>query len=341
MHPHCSTVIRNRIARGMLAAVLLLGLGLVAAAGPVTAAGTAIASSSGFVPDPGPDGPPAMLGPYTVLPFGPDPRPAGYTPVTAVPGPTGDVQFSREGLHTRVGGDGSLWGHGYTGDVYYFPSSAGADAIAAVPIYWGELLLTFPENTMAFYLYLHTEYPGPEQPVQVTVAGQGAVSSQSVVAAGSDGAVFIGFYSTDEPLTTLSMFVGGPSSGFAIGEFGIYSLPAITSPRADVGVVIYGGWGGMPVQAWVGGTVQPTLHTAPNHEGEAAALFTFWPPENTSWQVSVAPELPAGLDPALWELKLVGIRRGTTWGEAPASGDLTIARGSQIVLYYQLVSLGG
>lgn len=341
MPSRCTTSRLILIARGLLAAVLLLGLTLAATSGRVTAAEPASVSSAGFVPDPGPDGPPSMLGPYTMLPFDPDPRPAGYTPVTSVSGPTGDLQFSREGLHARVGGDGSLWGRGYTGDVYYFPSAPDAEAIAATPIYSGQVTLTFPENTKAFYMYIHTAYPGPVQPVRVTVAGPGAVTAQSVVASPAGGAMFVGFYDTGAPLTTLSIFVSGPDSGFAIGEFGIYGLPEITSPRADVGVVIYGGWGGMPVQAWVGGTAQPTLYTAPNHEAEAAVLFTFWPPEGDYWKVSVAPELPAGLDPALWELKLVGIRRGMIWGEPPASGDLTITRGSQIVLYYHLLSKAG
>ncbi|MFO7698290.1 MAG: hypothetical protein R6X16_14205 [Anaerolineae bacterium] len=334
MQHHRSAPILIWLMRGLLATTLLLGFGFAASASPVAASGAV------FVDDPGLGGPPATMGPYTMLPFDPDPRPAGFTPVANVPGPTGDLLFDREGLHALVGGDGSLWGHGYTGDVYYFPSSAQEDANAAVPWNWGEITITFPERTMAFYLYLHIDCPGPVQPVHVSVAGEGVASGQSVLPS-KRGAIFLGIYSTDTPLTTLSIGVGGYSSGFAIGEFGIYGLPDPTSPRADVGVVIYGGWGGMPVQAWVGGTAQPTLYTAPNDEGEASVLFTFWPPEDTSWKVSVAPELPAGLDPALWEFKLVGIRRGTTRGEAPASGDVTIARGSQIVLYYQMLSVAG
>ncbi len=98
------------------------------------------------------------------------------------------------------------------------------------------------------------------------------------------------------------------------------SLPALaetSSPRADVAVVIYGGWEGMSVSAWVDNTQQPTLVTAPNHEGNAAALLTLWPPEDEDWEVSVAPVLPAELDPERWEIQLQWIE--TPDGFIPAS----------------------
>ncbi|MHB1318710.1 MAG: hypothetical protein ACYCYF_08855 [Anaerolineae bacterium] len=286
---------------------------------------------------PGSGAPPTALGPFKMEPFPADTRLAQHTMYTSVPGPSGDLLFSKEGMHIQLDVDvpADLFGHGYSGSVYFFPSEVAAitaakgDGLDA----WDTLEITLPANTMAFYMYVDSNNNSSCE----TVVAAGSASSGPVVLNIDEDAPFFGFYSTGAPLDSVIVTAQARCDGVAIGDFGIHQRGAL-SPRADVGVVIYGGWGGMPVQAWVGGTAQPTLYTAPNHEGEAAALFTFWPPENTSWQVSVAPEMPAYLDPALWELKLVGIRRGTTWGEAPASGDLTIARGSQIVLYYQLLS---
>lgn len=164
---------------------------------------------------------------------------------------------------------------------------------------------------MGFYLYVEPNRYG-EYAVVVEADG---VGSGLVGVVGDSGATYFGFYSTGAALESIQVAVDTEAGGFAIGEFGIVSgtpteRPAFVDARADVSVVVFGGWGGMPVQAWVGGTAQPTLYTAPNDEGDAAVLFSFWPPAATSWVVSVAPGLPAGLDPAFWELKLVGIRRG-------------------------------
>jgi len=75
------------------------------------------------------------------------------------------------------------------------------------------------------------------------------------------------------------------------------------SIRSDVIVIIYGGWDGIPVRAWVGGTEQPSRETALNDEGEAQAMWSFYPPEGVRWTVRVAAELPAGLDPVRWEIQ--------------------------------------
>ncbi len=75
------------------------------------------------------------------------------------------------------------------------------------------------------------------------------------------------------------------------------SLPAVVGPctdRADVSAIVYGGWNGIPVQAWVGGAAQPTMYTELDGSGRAAVLWTLYPPGDGSWKVSVAPQLPAG-----------------------------------------------
>lgn len=112
--------------------------------------------------------------------------------------------------------------------------------------------------------------------------------------------------------------------------------------RADVAVVVYGAWGGTPVEAFVGGTKQTTLYTASDSQGRQAVLWTFYPPAGKSWEVAVAPQLPAGLDPDRWEYVLLGAEsRGANggWSEASAS-TVHATRCSAHVLTYQLVDRG-
>ena len=323
--PH-RTRVSARLWHGLLAVLLLASLCLGAAPGRALANGT---PGVVFVGTPGTGAPPATLGPYTMVPFGADPRPLGEL-VSTVPGPTGELVFDREGFHANAS-DWGTWSHGYAGDVYAFRTMRPADI--QEPEGFDRVSITLPPGTMAFYFYLEpnnlAEY--------AAVVECGGVGSGLVPVDGFGGATYFGFYSTGAPLESVQVAVDVEAGGFAIGEFGIATAPG-GSPRADVAVVVFGGWSGIPVQAWVGGTVQPTLYTAPDAQGEAAVLFTFWPPEGAAWRVSAAPSLPAGLDPALWEFKLVGIRRGGVWGSAPETSEVSITRGTEIVLYYQLIS---
>ncbi|MHB1293555.1 MAG: hypothetical protein ACYC4R_01030 [Anaerolineae bacterium] len=114
------------------------------------------------------------------------------------------------------------------------------------------------------------------------------------------------------------------------------------SQRADVSVIIYGGWDGLPVDAWVGGTAQPRMTTAINGYGEQQAMWSFWPAPGASWSVNVQPSLPAGLDPAQWEYRLVRVDCPTMgWSNgAPGSGSVLVLPGQQYVITYQLVHKG-
>ncbi|MHB0856124.1 MAG: proprotein convertase P-domain-containing protein [Anaerolineae bacterium] len=105
--------------------------------------------------------------------------------------------------------------------------------------------------------------------------------------------------------------------------------PACT--RADVAVIVYGAWEGTPVEAYVGGTRQTTLHTAADAQGRQAVLWTFYPPTGAAWEVSVVPQLPAGLDPARWRYELLS---------PSTSSSVSVSRCSQNVLYFQLVDGG-
>ncbi len=279
---------------------------------------------------PGVSAPPATLGPYTMVPFGADGR-AALSEVTSVPGPTGDVLLDRTAILRYVPSSWATWSHGYNGPVYQMAGHS-------------EVTLNLPAHTAAFYLYAE---PNEFGEVAFTVTAHGATSGP-VSVHGSAGAKYFGFYSQGAALTSITVTAG--ASGFAIGEFGVSADPSLASSglapsstpienRADVGVVIYGGWTGMPVLSWVGGTAQPVLYTAPDASGQAATLHTFWPGAGESWPVTIEPALPEGLDAGRWELYPVGITTAGRWSaEVPAS--LQVTRGAQVLLHYQLIDNG-
>jgi protocatechuate 3,4-dioxygenase beta subunit len=112
--------------------------------------------------------------------------------------------------------------------------------------------------------------------------------------------------------------------------------------RADVAVVVFGGWNNIPVKAWVGGTEQETLYTTVDAFGQQQVMWTFYPPEGTSWNVSVQPQTPDGLDSARWQYELVRIESPSlgTENNNPSSASVSITRCNQYVLYFQLVDRG-
>jgi hypothetical protein len=313
--------------RLVLAAVLVAGV--VAGAAPALTA----RADSGivFVGTVGTGAPPATLGPYTMAPFPADGRPL-FDDVTDVPGPTGALRFDGSMSHMRAnpggsGGWSSPWSHGYRGDVYFSN-------------YRTQVVMTLPADTYAFYFYAQGNTIGWNT---ITATAQDGTTSGPVQVFSSlteEGAVYFGFYSTGAPLTTITVSYS-TSSGFAVGEFGIYSGPVIDSSctRADVAVVVYGGWDGIPVNASVGGTAQEALYTARDAFGNAAVLWTFYPAAG-GWPVSVAPQLPAGLDPARWQYRLVGLEVNGRAVENPASAGATISPCSEHVFYFQLVDTG-
>ena len=108
--------------------------------------------------------------------------------------------------------------------------------------------------------------------------------------------------------------------------------------RTDVSVIVYGGWNGMVARCWVGGTQQPELITAVNSFGDAQAMWTLYP--TGTWPVAVNVDLPAGLDPDHWEMRLVRISSPTMgWSnDAPGAAASSIIAGQQYQFVYQLVS---
>ena len=96
--------------------------------------------------------------------------------------------------------------------------------------------------------------------------------------------------------------------------------------RTDVSVIIDGGWAGIPVKAWIGGSEQGTQTTAPDSDGRAAALFTFYPPADTIWTLRLEPQLPPGVDPAVWRY-------------TSGSKSINIGRCEEREVHFQLVSI--
>lgn len=116
-------------------------------------------------------------------------------------------------------------------------------------------------------------------------------------------------------------------------------LPLTTKLEpAHVVVVIYGGWDGIPIRAWVGGTEQSTLFTARDAYGEAAVHWDFYPPLGEEWTVSVIPVLPPELDPRIWGYDFVRL----VVNDKEVSGDwlnatVKVRPGGNYVYYFQLV----
>ncbi len=144
------------------------------------------------------------------------------------------------------------------------------------------------------------------------------------------------------PGTYAIEFFEGPETTEVLLRLSVVVPSCSCSRRADVSVTVYGGWDGIPVQAWVGGTEQETLYTAHDASGEAAVLWTLYPPAGEAFNVSVAPQTPPGKDPARWQYRLVRIE-GPTPGEVnnePKSADVPVSAGSQYRLYFQLLDMG-
>ena len=150
--------------------------------------------------------------------------------------------------------------------------------------------------------------------------------------AGSVGAVVINMSSS-----------GNTSSYELWGQIDNVRLVQIPErERSDVSVIVYGGWGGIPVDAWAGAVPQERQYTAVNAFGEQQAMWSFWVDPDNDWQVTTQPTLPAGLDPDKWEYLLIRTESPTMgWtNESPRTGTLDILPGEQYIITYQLYCTG-
>jgi hypothetical protein len=161
----------------------------------------------------GTSAPSSTLGPYTMTPFPADTQPANYTPVSSVASPLGGfVTFSSPLHHAHTPGEWGTWSHGYNGDVYY---TAGAQSVT----------LGMPGGTLAFYLYAQSN---PFETHTITATASDGLSTSFEInqdVNGYQGASYYGFYGTESSMIS-SITVASETTDFAIGEFGIASIPA-------------------------------------------------------------------------------------------------------------------
>jgi hypothetical protein len=151
--------------------------------------------------------PPLTLGSFNMTAFGPDPQPAGYTPVPSVASPLGgDVVFSTLLQHALTPSEWSTWSNGYNGDVYYSTDLS--------------VTLTLPANTGAFYLYAE---PQQFDVFQITATAQDGTFITQMVS-GDSGACGYGFWGTGGSLISTIQIDCDDPTGCAVGEFGI-ALP--------------------------------------------------------------------------------------------------------------------
>lgn len=191
-----------------------------------------------FVSSPGTGAPPATLGPYTMLPFSPDPQPLNTEVSKVAPpkAPAGEhVSFTPALLHLQVAswnsyqGQGVSWTDGYTGDAYATATLSELQNVQGGPT---SMVFTLPGNTFAFYFYgvlRNLPFQAPPCPsldmtataqaVSPLKTGKGTVKTWTV-SVSECSAHYFGFYCSGGLILT-SIKVGSVID-FAVGEFGIY-----------------------------------------------------------------------------------------------------------------------
>lgn len=166
------------------------------------------ASAAITITDLGTGAPPASLGGKPMTAFGVDAQPLNSIVSQVVSPIAGSIAFSPSVTHLKVGSGWATWSHGYAGDVYY------ADYVNGDTV-----KVDMPSATTAFYFYAEPDFSfGPSFDIKVT-ANDG--TSITVSVAGNAGANGFGLY-TDTYLQSLEV---KSDWGFAIGEFGISSVP--------------------------------------------------------------------------------------------------------------------
>lgn len=204
MSPQSVPVLRRASLACIVVVALVVALGL--AAGPLYAADPEIH----FDGSPGTAEPPATLGGYTMTAFANDTRALGIA-VTTVPGPTGNLTFSKPLTHSKIDDGWATWSHNYAGDTYDTSYLEGEDE--------DFVTITLPGNTVAFYFYVE---PASYGEFTVTATAQDGTTSGPVSVEGDAGATYFGFYGTDGAMIeSVTITVDEGAYGFAVGEFGI------------------------------------------------------------------------------------------------------------------------
>ena len=166
----------------------------------------------------GTDAPPVdLFGCDEMTPFPPDDRPL-FDDVTTIPWPCpvgGDLEFSAEISHRRIGDGWLSWSHDYTGDVYFTNGAT-------------EIEFTLPEGSCGIYFYVE---PDPFQDHTFKVLVDDFFESDEFVANGSAGAAYCGIYYPAGISTVKVTCTSGVA--FSIGEFGA-CCDCVETPVCDL-----------------------------------------------------------------------------------------------------------
>jgi hypothetical protein len=253
--------------RSLALALAPAGLAVLLSAAPAVAAVTSAPAVTGavvFDGSPGTAAPPSTLGPYTMTPAAPDPRPVDAQ-VTGTALPDGTMDFSPSVIHlTTPNGGWATWSNNYAGDVYLDTGTA--------------LTMTLPSGTGAFYFYAE---PNSFATFTVQAVAQNGTTSGPVQVSGSGGATYLGFYGTGgAQVHTITVRTDAAAEGFAVGEFGVATRISFTSASSDT--VNYGSPVSFTVTTSSGGTPALTksgllpvgVHFTDNGDGTATLSGT-------------------------------------------------------------------
>jgi len=190
-----------------------------------------------FDGSPGHGPPPTTLGSHVMVAFPADPRPYGED-VTDVPSPLGgEVLFSIPVEHLSAGT--WYWPEtppGYLYDVYFTHHA-------------GELLLTLPPETAAFYLYIDSNSgQGSFEAIAQDGTGSGVLTPDW-----TQGFMFLGFHATDGDRVESIRIVNpdGTADGFGVATMGVARYDCDGPPEPAQGVQASdGGYADRVVVSW-------------------------------------------------------------------------------------------
>ena len=150
-----------------------------------------------------------------MVPFEDDNRPTFVTyPDVPLPAPyTGNLGFTPDLIHYKIGDGWSAWGHGYTGSVYF--TGGGVNSMT----------FTLPPETRAFYFY---SLPNTFGTYSMEATAQDGTTSGpiSVTSSLAGEAKYFGFYTLGGvEISQIEVTAQTGTNGFAVGEFGIFVGP--------------------------------------------------------------------------------------------------------------------
>lgn len=178
---------------------------------------TALNAQIFFDGSPETDAPPPTLGGFTMVPFEDDNRDT-FEEYSDVPLPapyTGNLGFTPDLDHRKIGTGWATWSHGYDGSVYF--TGTGVNSMTFI----------LPPETRAFYFYAQPNIFSVFNIEAIGEAGsRSSVSSGPIPVDGSGGAKYFGFYTDGfEEISQIVVTADAGADGFAVGEFGIFVGP--------------------------------------------------------------------------------------------------------------------